>query len=156
MNAKQLKILAEAHFFTGKELTDEEYNSLKESKYSHLVKRGINFDKLFEYALPTNEENHELPKVYQKRRYAGFNIGVNKNDIDHLIDMIEDRFDLGVDNTSTKKYANVNVDELKSFILKHGDDEGLGNNTTEHIQRIINKPGVDVYDIMKRLYALGY
>lgn len=156
MNAKQLKTLAEAHFFTGKELTDEEYNFLKESKYSHIIKRGVNFDKLFEYALPTDEANHQTTKTYQKRRYAGFNFGVDKNDVDHLIDMVEDHFDLGVDNPSTKKYANVNVDELKSFILKHSDDEGLGGGTAEYIQRIVNKPNADVYDIMKRLYALGY
>ena len=87
MNAKQLKNLAEAHIFAGRELTDEEYNLLKESKYASVVKRKTEFDKLLENAFP-GEVSHELPKTYQKRKYSGFGFGVNKNDVDHLIDMI--------------------------------------------------------------------
>jgi hypothetical protein len=155
MNAKQLKNLAEAHVFTGRELTDEEYNLLKESKYAKVVTRKTVFDKLLENALPGEEVTHELPAAYQKRRYAGFSFGADKHAVDDLIDMIEDRFDLGVENTSTRKYANVNVDELKNFILKHDDEEGIDSGTVEHIHRIINKPNADVYSILKGLYALG-
>ena len=155
MNAKQLKNLAEAHIFAGRELTDEEYNLLKESRYANVVKRKTEFDKLLEHALPT-EVSYELPKSYQKRKHTGFNLGVNKKEVDHLIDMVEDHFKLGIDNPSTRKFMEVNVEELKNFILKHGDDEGFDKGTDEHIHRIINKPNADVYDIMKGLYALGH
>jgi len=155
MNAKQLKNLAEAHIFTGRELTDEEYNLLKESKYASVIKRKTEFDKLLEFANP-GEVSYELPKSYQKRKYTGFNLGVNKKDVDHLIDMVEDRFNLGIDNPSTRKFIEVNVEELKNFILKHGEDEGLDKGTIEHVHRIVSKPNADVYDVMKGLYALGH
>jgi hypothetical protein len=155
MNAKQLKNLAEAHIFTGRELTDEEYNLLRESKYANVIKRKTEFDKLLENALP-GEVSYELPKSYQKRKYTGFGLGINKGDVDHLIDMVEDHFKLGVDNPSTKKYMVVNLDELKSFILKHVDDEGIDKGTSEHIHNIVSKPNADIYDIMKGLYALGH
>jgi hypothetical protein len=154
MNNKQLKNIAEAHVYTGKELTDEEYNALKESKYSHLIKRTLNFDKLLEFATPTEESATAAPKA--RRKYSGFNLGVNKQDVDHLIDMVEDRFKLGVDNSSTRKFADVNLEELKNFILKHGDDEGFDTGTDERIHRIITKPNADVYSIMKGLYSLAH
>ena len=109
MNAKQLKNLAEAHIFAGRELTDEEYNLLKETKYSKIITRKTAFDKLLEFALPQEEAvSYELPKGYQKRKFSGFNFGVSKHDVDHLVDMIEDHFQLGVDNLSTKKFNFTN------------------------------------------------
>ena len=157
MNSKQLKYLAEAHFFAGKKLTDDEYNMLTESKYAHLIKKRGKFDEIFESTLPASEEvNYELPKAYQKRKYTGFNLGINKHDVDHLIDMVEDQFNLGIDNTSTRKFMSVNIDQLKKYILAHVDEEGLDNGTKERIHAIVNKPDADVYDIMKGLYALGY
>jgi hypothetical protein len=156
MNTKQLKHLAEAHFFSGKKLTNDEYNMLKESKYSHLIKKRGKFDEIFESTLPAEEVSYDLPKSYQKRKFNGFNLGVNKKDIDHLIDMVEDQFDLGIDNTSTRKFMNVDVNKLKGYVLKHAEEEGFDKGMLEHIDRIVNKPGVDIYDIMKGLYALGY
>jgi hypothetical protein len=154
MNDKQLKTLAEAHVFTGRELSDEEYNALRESKYSHLIKRITTFEKLLEFATPNEGVSHELPKSY--RKFSGFNLGVNKQGVDHLIDMVEDHFHLGVDNSSTRKFAEVNLEDLKNFILKHGDEEGFDRGTDERIHHIINKPNSDVYSIMKGLYALGH
>ena len=152
MNSKELKRLAEAHYFTGKKLTDEEYTLLKESKYSHLVERRREFDTLLEDAYP--EVSHELPKTYKpKRKHTGFHVGVDKGSVNHLIDMVEDHFNLGIDNTSTKKYGAVNVDELKNYILKHAADENLNGATREQLKHVTNK--ADVYDVLKSLYMLG-
>lgn len=156
MNAKQIKNLAEAHVFTDKKLTDEEYNILTESKYAHLVKKRGKFDEIFENTLPSEDANNNVSSPRSRRRFSGFNLGVNKGDVDHLIDMIEDHFNLGIDNTSTKKHMNVNVEELKNFILKHGDVEGFDKGTDERIHHIINRPNADVYSIMKGLYSLGH
>ena len=152
MNSKELKHLAEAHYFTGKKLTDEEYNLLKESKYSHLIALRSEFDTLLEDALP--DVTQELPKAYtHKRKHHGFHVGVDKGSVNHLIDMVEDHFNLGIDNVSTKKYALVNLDELKRYILKHAVDENLNKATLEQLRHVTNK--ADVYDVLKCLYMLG-
>jgi hypothetical protein len=153
MNSKEIKHLAEAHYFTGKKLTDEEYNLLKESKYSHLIALRSEFDTLLEDALP--EATYELPESYtkKKRKRHGFYVGVNRGAINHLIDMVEDHFNLGIDNVSTRKYAAVDLDELKSYILKYADDENLSGATIEQLRHVTNKG--DVYDVLKSLYMLG-
>lgn len=155
MNDKQLKNLAEAHVFTGRKLTNDEYNMLTESKYSHLITKSGKFDEIFENALPPDEVSYKIPASYERRK-LGFNLGVNKSAIDHLIDMIEDHFQLGIDNVSTKKFMNVDVNELKQYILKHAEDEDFDAGTEERINKIVNKPNCDVYDIMRGIYILGY
>jgi len=155
MNDKQLKNLAEAHVFAGRKLTNDEYNMLTESKYAHLVSKSGKFDQIYESALPPDEVNYEVPKSYERRK-LGFNLGVNKPAVDHLIDMIEDHFHLGIDNVSTKKFMNVDANELKHYILKHAEDENFDAGTEERINKIVNKPNCDVYDIMRGLYILGY
>jgi hypothetical protein len=154
MNKKELKHLAEAHYFTGQKLSDEQYNELRESEYSHVIAIRSKFDELLQEALP-EEVSHKLPDAYAKRKHSGFHVGVDKNAADHLIDTVEDHFNLGITNTSTRKYLSVNIEELKSFILNHIDDEGVDKVTSEHAHNIVDKQGADVYDVMKGLYSLG-
>lgn len=147
---KNLKRLAEQHFFLGKKLTPEETFLLENSKYKNIVKRDTKFSKMLEqYNYGEQEEPFKPRTVKRKRMYTP---GIDKKAINDLVDDIEDKYNLGIDNPSPAKYQTVNLDEVKQFIQQYADKNILDSSTAREIADVVDSDSV--YTILHKLYSL--
>lgn len=147
---KQLKRLAEQHFFLGKKLTPNEAFLLESSKYKGIVKKERKFSKMLEqYSFGEQEEPFKPRTVKRKRMYTP---GIDKLVINDLVDDIEDKYNLGIENPSPSKYAAVNVDELKQFIQQYADKNVFDGTTSQEIKDVLDSDSV--YTILHKLYSL--
>jgi len=147
---KQLKRLAEQHFFLGKKLTPNEAFLLESSKYKGIVKKERKFGKMLEqYSFGEQEEPFKPRTVKRKRMYTP---GIDKSVINDLVDDIEDKYNLGIENPSPSRYEAVNVDELKQFIQQYADKNVLDGTTSQEIKDVLDSDSV--YTILHKLYSL--
>lgn len=147
---KLLKKLAEQHFFLGKKLTPDEAFLLENSKYKGIVKKETKFTKMLEqYSIGEQEEPFKPRTVKRKRMYTP---GIDKTVINDLVDDIEDKYNLGIENPSPSKYQAVNVEELKQFIQQYADKNILDGATSREIKDVIDSDSV--YTILHKLYSL--
>lgn len=136
MKEKEIKKLATEHYYFGKNLTLKERNLLRKTKYKRLIKEDNMFDQIFENALATTEAPKEfepsksLPMTHRSK--------VNKVLIRDLVDQIEKKFNLDIDNPSPRKYLDVNLEELKNYIKNYVVQEALNDDTEEFLLSCIN------------------
>jgi hypothetical protein len=152
MNDKQLKHLAEQHFFLGKRLTLEEAVLLKNSKYKNVVKAKDKFTSLYEEA---TEDTLPPPRKRDRSYRHHFCTNVNKRDIADLVDEIEIEFNLDIDNISPDKYKQVNLDNMKQFISSYAGKNIMDDNTQCVIDEI-TRPESTIVDILHTLYTYSY
>jgi hypothetical protein len=150
MNKKQLKRLAEKHFYLGKKLTPEESFILENSKYKNIVKKETKFSKMLEQ-YSYGEQEQPFKVKYTKRRRMAIP-GIDKSVVRDLVDDIEDRFNLGIENSSPGKYNNVDVNEVKQFIQQYADKNLFDGNMLREVQDVMNSE--TVYDVLHKLYTL--
>jgi hypothetical protein len=125
---RNLKHLAEAYVYSRKKLTRLEFEALKNSKYSVILRESeykSPFESIIEHvALPAEEK-----KSAKKEKFFGHSRHVNVNTSRHyigrLIDDLEENFGIGVENQNPYKRRDVDLHELKDFIkyyvIQHGD-----------------------------------
>lgn len=147
---KKLKELAEQHFFLGKKLTPEETFLLENSKYKNLVKKDTKFTKMLEQYNYGEQEEPFKPRTVKRKRM--FTPGVDKKAINDLVDDIEDKYSLGIENPSPAKYQAVNVDDVKQFIQQYTDKNILDSATAREIIDVLDSDSV--YTILHKLYSL--
>lgn len=147
---KNLKRLAEQHFFLGKKLTPEETFLLENSKYKSIVKKDSKFSKMLEQYNYGEQEEPFKPRTVKRRRM--YTPGVDKRTINDLVDDIEDKYNLGIENASPSKYKAVNVDEIKQFIQQYADKNVLDSTTSREITNVLDSDSV--YTILHKLYSL--
>ena len=150
MNNKQLKRLAEKHFYLGKELTPEETFLLENSKYKSIVKKETKFSKMLEQYSYGEQEQPFKVKYTKRRRMSS--PGIDKSVVRDLVDDIEDKFNLGIENPSPGKYDSINVDEVKQFIQQYADKNLFDGNMLREVKDIMDSE--TVYDILHKLYTL--
>lgn len=152
MNKKQLKKLAEDHYYTGKKLTPEEVFLLEQSKYKGIVKKESNFKKIFEYfATPYKEEENSYTAPLRKWKRMRMP-SLNRRGVGSLIDEIEEKYGLGIENFSLTKYDTVNLEELKSFIKEYLDKNVLDTTTEKEINDALDSD--TVYMLLYKLHSL--
>lgn len=151
MNDKQLKHLAEKHFFLGKKLTIQEESALRSSKYADIVKVKSSFESLYEQVIDDAPAPRQRKKSYKHHFYTG----VNKRDLIDLLDDIEMEFDLDINNGSPNKYASIDLQELKQFILRYAS-KNLLDDTTQAVVNKITTPEASITDIFHTLYSHTY
>jgi hypothetical protein len=150
MNNKQLKRLAEKHFYLGRKLTPEESFLLENSKYKSIVKKESKFSKMLEqYSFGEQEQPFKVK--YTKRRRMSIP-GIDKSIVRDLVDDIEDKFNIGIENSSPAKYDSVNVDEVKQFIQQYADKNLFDGNMLREVKDVMDSE--TVYDILHKLYTL--
>jgi hypothetical protein len=132
----KIKELAESNHLFGTELTKEQVRIIKKTKYGSLLRDDVNkgkFEKLFENALTTQPKTEEK----SKGKYQLY-LGLQKKYLTSLVNELEDMFDLGLDNTSTQKYKNVDVKPFKNriekFIIKN---DKMNDTTRKELKRIV-------------------
>lgn len=136
MKEKEIKKLATEHYYFGKNLTLKERNLLRKTKYKRLIKEDNMFDQIFENALATTEAPKEfepsksLPMTHRSK--------VDKVLIRDLVDQIEKKFNLDIDNPSPRKYLDVNLEELKNYIKNYAAQEALNDDTEEFLLSCID------------------
>jgi len=182
-----LKRLAEEYYYAGRELTEEQYDLLKDSKYSTILKeKKTVFDNLFENALPSAEKMiEEAPELFDKdhiHHHSPFYTHVDRNFIDSLVGGIKGKYNLGIENTKSSKYEDVDLNDLKSFIkdfiethkakseldndeelqhlpikekLKRVKSKHLFSHTEGEVNDVVNHVTHDIYDIMDRLLGMS-
>ena len=139
---RELKRLAENHYYTGKALTYAQYDALKDTKYANIITKPSRFKSLIE---GVGNEPTEKPS---RRKYHG--MGLDKGTIRNLIDDIEDKFELEVCNTSRRKFSDVDINELREFITTWSARNVMDKPTQQHIDDIIIK-GDNIYLILGKL-----
>ncbi len=150
MDKKEIKLLAEQHYFGGKVLTTEEYGILMDSKYHNIVKPLDMFTQIVEDVIK-NEE----PKPPRKRRGYNFAAGLDKRSLKDLVDKIEEVFDLDINNSSPSKYRKVDMDSFKRVIQEYADRNIFDENTKSYITGLLD-PKSTVYSILDSLYMRTY
>ncbi len=152
----ELKRLAEGYHYNMIDLKESEFNALKNSKYSHLL-REKEYKPKFEKVLESFNKN-ENKNSYKKRikpygHSHYFNINTSRSLIQDLIDRIEKEFDLGIDNDDIDKYEKVSLDDLKDFVRYYSIKNH--KNHMETIKRIENvfKNASSVEDLVLELYS---
>jgi hypothetical protein len=105
---RELKRIAENHYYTGKPLTYAQYDALKDTKYASKMTKPSVFKNLVEGI-------GKEPEAPRKRQYHGM-IGLDKRTIRNLVDDIEDNFGLEVCNSERRKYSDVDISELRDFV----------------------------------------
>jgi hypothetical protein len=139
---KQLKRIAEAHYYTGKPLSYIEYDALKNTEYANVINKPSIFKGLIESLdIPDN------PK--QRRRGSDFNGGIDKRTVKNLIDDVEERFNLEIFNVDAGKYKNVNIDELRNFVSNWNKRNVMDQDTTDCIDRALEHD--NVYLVLAKL-----
>ncbi len=122
MNAyeKKLKRLAEAYECGIKTLNKVEFSLLKNSKYKNLLKEDEykpRFEKLLENA--RTGEKTEFRPFFKKNRFGHskrLNISIARHIVQDLIDDLEERFDVGVENQDLDKYEKLSLTDVRDFI----------------------------------------
>jgi len=147
---KNLKRLAEQHFFLGKKLTPEETFLLENSKYKSIVKKERKFNKMLEQYNYGEQEEPFRPRTVKRRRM--YTPGIDKRAINDLVDDIEDKYNLGIENPSPSKYEAANVNEVKQFIQQYADKNVLDGTTSREIKDVLDSDSV--YTILHKLYSL--
>jgi hypothetical protein len=128
-NQRNLKHLAEAYVYSHKKLTRLEFEALKNSKYSVVLREKeykSSFDTIREHVALGEAETKKAPK---KEKFFGHSRHVNVNTSRHyikeLIDDLEEHFGIGVENQNPYKSRDVDIHELKDlikyYVIQHGD-----------------------------------
>jgi len=152
MNNKQLKKLAEQHFYLGKTLTPQEKFLLESSKYKKIVKnKNTKFNKVMEQYSNFLEEEPQFKPRYVKRKKM-FVPGINKDNINDLIDDIEEKYNLGIENPSPAKYNNVDLEDVKHFITQFAEKNVFDKPTQLEINDVLDSDSI--YTILHKLYSL--
>lgn len=148
-----LKQLAESNHLFGTHLNKEQIRLIRTTKYASLLREDVDkgkFEKLLENTLSDGPEKEESPK---NKKEQFLYLGIQKQQIASLAHELEDMFNLGLDNKSSKKYRDVNIDtfkdRIKKFIIKN--DNKLNNPTKHTIKEMIYDINT-VSGIMSRLY----
>jgi hypothetical protein len=152
VNKKEIKLLAEQHYFGGKVLTTEEYGILKGSKYHSIVKPIDEFTQLVEDVI-TGEAGRR--KICRRSRRYNFAAGLDKRSLKDLVDEIEEKFDLDINNSSPSKYRKVEIESFKRFIQEYTDRNIFDDNTKSYITGLLD-PKSTVYSILDSLYMRTY
>jgi len=131
MKEKEIKKLATEHYYFGKNLTLKERNLLRKTKYKRLIKEDNMFDQIFENALATSE----APKEFEPAKSIPMtnHSKVNKTVVRDLVDQIEKKFNLDIDNPSPRKYLDVNLANLKSYIENYANQEAINQETEDFL-----------------------
>jgi len=159
-NMDKLKQLAEAFTYRGIKLSKSQINELKNSKYSHLVEHILpnqkvdGFSQLVEETLPVNQEEDPDLDIRFKRVKSPFYPGVNHEVIQDLIDEIEEKFDLGVDNIGGINLDNVSLEDVKFFVQKYADRNIFDLPTEREVKKILEASD-DLASLLTRLYRLA-
>lgn len=152
MNKKQLKKLAEQHFYLGRSLTPEQKFLLESSKYKKIVKnKNTKFNKVMEQFSNFIEEEPQFKPRYVKRKRMAVP-GINKSNINDLVDDIEEKYNLGIENPSHTKYQSVDLEDLKQFITQFADKNVFDRPTQLEINDVLDSDSV--YTILHKLYSL--
>jgi hypothetical protein len=149
MNEKQIKKLATEHYYFGKNLTLRERNILRKTKYKRLIKEDNMFDQIFENAIANSETPKEFdpPKCLPMTRHSK----VNQTLIRDLVDQIENKFNLDIDNPSPRKYLDIDLSQLKSYIENYANKE-TNNDETESFLLSCIKRAKSPMTVMHHLY----
>jgi hypothetical protein len=149
---KYLKKIAEKHYYRKVPLTLNEFNLLKNSKYSNIIDENNikTFNTILERSFKDDRDFMERPKVDFKKSYLY--MGLDKAGIADLVDEIEIEFDLGVSNQSPFKFRQVDAYDIKNFIAKYMKFNIANKNTKKFLESIINNEELSTTNIMFRLY----
>ncbi len=161
---KQIKRLAEQHFYRGRKLTNKERFMVENSPFAGVLlkdKSDTNFYKILEqYGLENNinltDTKPATRNVTTEYKRGYLNMGVNRAYLRDLIDDIEDAFELGVYSNSLYKYSNVDAKNLKDYIKNHVSRNYVASEypgTASQINEIVSSDG-DASDIMYKIYSL--
>jgi len=141
---KHLKHLAEAHVAGGKSLTPSEFAALKNSKYKNLLKEDTyksKFTNLLENALASKPiKKGSMIKPYALGHSRHLNINTARHLVTDLIDELEEKFGIGIENENLSKHDEISLTEVKDFIKyycvkKHREHENTFNRIVEASHR---------------------
>lgn len=161
MNQQEIKIkrLAEEHCFLSKEITIEERDMIKASKYAQLIreelvvqKRRGSVDSIMENVL--NGTYEKKPKERPKTSLNHFNASLDRDQVQILCDEIEDHFNLTLDKNPFR-FMHLDVEKLKDFIRKTANSVIKDETTLHEINKLINNPKIDSEKILYTLYLLA-
>jgi hypothetical protein len=149
---KQLKKIAEKHYYRKVPLTLMEFNLLKSSKYSNIIDENNikTFDTILEKSFKKDEDFIQRPNLNIKK--SNLYAGLDKFAIEDLVDEIEIEFDLGVNNKSPFKFRSIDVQDIKAFIIKYIRFNVTNKYTKQFLENIINDDNTSTTNIMFRLY----
>lgn len=148
-----LKQLAESNHVFGTSLTKEQIRLIRKTKYASLLREDVDkgkFERLLENTLSGEETENKVSKDKKKQFLY---LGIQREQIASLAHELEDMFNIGLDNKSSKKYREVDIDKfkdrIKKFIIKN--DNKLNSPTKHTIREAIYDMNT-VSSIMSKLY----
>lgn len=156
MNKRQLKHLAESYVYSNKQLTTEEFEALKYSEYSDLLKDKTTFTNIYENYLPGDDKDDDRVHTPHHSDPGMFYPGINRGYISKLSDDLQDHFKINILSNDYKigNFSRLTADDIKEYIkghcdLHHDSTNSINDCTQEFISRILlNK------DVLTLLYAL--
>jgi hypothetical protein len=147
MNKKQLKRLAEKYYYGGYQITPEQRFLLENSKYAKLLSydkgNEFEFNKLLENyteAMGIEDETLTPEPVAKNKKFYMFqnDLGLIKD----LMDMIEDKFYLGLDNFGLNKYEKIDINQLRQVIQQFVQSHIRGGTLAGEITKAANRSTV--------------
>lgn len=142
---KTLKRLAEEHFFLGRALNFKESTLLQRSNYSNIVKENVNS------ISESHDSDSESSETKKRKHYS--HPGLNRKEIEDLIDDVELEFNLDLSNPSPFKYKKIDPTKLKDYIRKYISSYFQDEDTLNHVTKIINRDDLNGVGILYRLYS---
>jgi hypothetical protein len=136
MNKRELKQLAEQHYFCGRKLTMGQYTLLKESEYADIL-NGDNVDSEFNATikdfLPSIIDDHQ-PAA---KETVKFNHDIDTSMLQELAADIEMNFKLGI--PSHADYRGTDLNKVKMFIKKFVSENHCDHHTHSFIENLMQK-----------------
>lgn len=137
MNSRELKQLAEQHFFCGRKLTFGQYKILQESEYKDIL-NGDNvaseFNSVIKNFLPSHLDDQE---VVASKESVKMNPNLDTSVLQELAADIETAFKLSI--PSHADYKNTDLNKVKMFIKKFVSDNNCDTHTHSFIENLIQK-----------------
>jgi len=122
-NELKIKALAEQHILLGKDISKTQFDIIKRSKYGKYLKEKTHrskFEKIMESALDTQEANEQDSSVYDND-YSKYGFGfsfLEREYVNHIIQLLENKFDIGPLNKNFEKYDSIDFSEVVNYLRK--------------------------------------
>lgn len=137
MDNRELKQLAEQHYFCGRKLTLGQYKILQESEYADIL-NGDNVDSDFNAVISNFLPDHlDVAKPHTPKESVKFNPNVDASMLQELASDIEMTFKLGI--PSHADYKNTDLSKVKMLIKKFVENNHCDCHTHSFIENLMQK-----------------
>lgn len=160
----KLKLLAEAHFFGIKTLSKKGLMALSKTKYGKLFtlnekKRWVSsfsslvesIDQSINGGEGVDDRPEFKPKMYKKLRMSP--VCPDKRSVQELVNDVESKFNIGIENDDVTKFESVDCEELKRYIREFSNMNIFDQETKNLIDKILEAKSS--CDVLLGLYSIN-